>query len=392
MPLSDVRTSEITEPRLRRLVDDGVSEGRTIDYKRDAIGGRDQDKKEFLRDVSSFANASGGWLVLGLAEDKGSPTNLVGIPDLDPDREVLRLEEIIRDGIRPRILGIELEPVALGNGNHALVIRIPKSFNPPHQVVYQKEFRFYGRGTNGKFPLDVDQIRDIVAAGPETAERLREFRVARLAAIAAGEIPVRLSDGARVIFHAMPLAAFRAGASCNLAVLNVADSPLSKITIGHGVIRPNVDGLIAVCTEEDGAHAYAQVFRNGIIEVVHIQRYSMSDREDGPGLASKDLDEGMVTLMRDAKTILRAMDAGPPVAVAVSLTGVARWRMFVSRRYLGGDTGLFDRDVVILTEHILESFDGRNDTDALPLITGIWNAAGLQESENFDENGHWRGR
>jgi hypothetical protein len=40
------------------LIDDGELEGKMIDYKRDRVGQADGDKKEFLYDVSSFANAA----------------------------------------------------------------------------------------------------------------------------------------------------------------------------------------------------------------------------------------------------------------------------------------------------------------------------------------------
>jgi predicted HTH transcriptional regulator len=35
------------------------------------IGGSDRDRKEFLADVSAFANPSGGDIVIGIEEDEG---------------------------------------------------------------------------------------------------------------------------------------------------------------------------------------------------------------------------------------------------------------------------------------------------------------------------------
>ena len=42
------RLSEITEDDLLALIRNGVSEGRTIDYKRELPAGSDGDKKEYL--------------------------------------------------------------------------------------------------------------------------------------------------------------------------------------------------------------------------------------------------------------------------------------------------------------------------------------------------------
>ena len=52
------------------LVTNQVKEGRTTEYKQELPSGRDADKKEFLADVSSFANAAGGDLVYGVVEKR----------------------------------------------------------------------------------------------------------------------------------------------------------------------------------------------------------------------------------------------------------------------------------------------------------------------------------
>jgi predicted HTH transcriptional regulator len=61
--------AEITESDLLGLITNGIAESRTLDYKRSLPGNSDADKKEFLADVSSFANTAGGDLVFGIDED-----------------------------------------------------------------------------------------------------------------------------------------------------------------------------------------------------------------------------------------------------------------------------------------------------------------------------------
>jgi hypothetical protein len=51
---------QIDAARLEALRVDGVREGRQLEYKETLPGNSDDDKKEFLADVSSFANAAGG--------------------------------------------------------------------------------------------------------------------------------------------------------------------------------------------------------------------------------------------------------------------------------------------------------------------------------------------
>lgn len=53
MIVPGVPFDEISESHLLALIENGYSERRTVEYKRDLPGGKDDDKKEFLADVSS---------------------------------------------------------------------------------------------------------------------------------------------------------------------------------------------------------------------------------------------------------------------------------------------------------------------------------------------------
>jgi predicted HTH transcriptional regulator len=68
--------TQIDEALLESLRADHVREGRQLDYKETLPGARDDDKREFLSDVTSFANAAGGDIIYGLRErrEEGSLT------------------------------------------------------------------------------------------------------------------------------------------------------------------------------------------------------------------------------------------------------------------------------------------------------------------------------
>ena len=69
---------EITKADIDALLTAKVAERRTLDYKELLPGGVDDAKKEFLYDVTSFANASGGDLVFGVTDQKGTDGNRRG--------------------------------------------------------------------------------------------------------------------------------------------------------------------------------------------------------------------------------------------------------------------------------------------------------------------------
>ncbi len=60
MALLNVSFDAVSEAHLRDLVSTGVPEGVFLEYKRTTYGNGDADVKEYLKDVSSFANTHGG--------------------------------------------------------------------------------------------------------------------------------------------------------------------------------------------------------------------------------------------------------------------------------------------------------------------------------------------
>jgi predicted HTH transcriptional regulator len=53
---------------IKRLKDNSVPESKTLEYKKDLTLKNDYNKKEFLSDISAFANTSGGDIIYGIKE------------------------------------------------------------------------------------------------------------------------------------------------------------------------------------------------------------------------------------------------------------------------------------------------------------------------------------
>ena len=149
----------IEETDLLGLVTDEVPEGLRIEYKSERLGPTPLERKEFLADVASFANAVGGHLIFGIEEDGGVPTRVGGLVLTDRDAEVLRLDNLIRDGLDPRVPGIHIRAVSVSGGNAAITIRIPASPRAPHMVIYQGEDRFSTRNSAGKSRMKISLTR-----------------------------------------------------------------------------------------------------------------------------------------------------------------------------------------------------------------------------------------
>ena len=145
----------IDKSHLNALVADGVRESRSLEFKAKLMLATESEKKEFLADISALANSGGGDLILGIEEDKGTASEVVGLESFDPDNGILKMENVIRDGIAPRIIGARLLSVPVGDDRHVVVVRVPHSLNRPHMVIFKNWSRFYSRNSAGKYQLDV---------------------------------------------------------------------------------------------------------------------------------------------------------------------------------------------------------------------------------------------
>ena len=129
MSLSSLNFDNISESDLIKHIFTGVPEGILVDYKREMYGPRnDADAKEFLKDVSSFANTSGGHLIIGMDEGPVYRLRLLALNG-DSDQDLQWLENLARDGIKPRISGTENRVRSSRGGGYIIILRIPKSWS-----------------------------------------------------------------------------------------------------------------------------------------------------------------------------------------------------------------------------------------------------------------------
>ena len=378
---------EITEVDLQALIDNRVIERKTLEYKRQPPSTSDAAKKEFLADVSSFANASGGDIVYGIAERSGLPVPpLHGMDIGDTDQEILRLENMIRDGIRPRIPSVGTQPVPLANSNVAIVLRVPRSWASPHRVVYGGHDKFYSRSSNGKYQLDVDELRSAFVASDTLADRIRDFRAERIAKIVADETPVLLDEGAKIVLHLVPLSSLGAGQVCDLS--NIPSLTPEALIYGNASSwRHNFDGCLVYAPEQDGrASGYTQVWRTGRVEATDTLLL-----DNGTQIPSIAYEREVIRWTTQCLSTLRAMGVQPPIVLLVSLLGVKGYTMLVRDGFPMRSHSI-DRDHLLLPERVVEDYDDSSQHILRPLFDSIWNACGFPRSLNYNDEREWAPR
>ncbi len=382
---------QISSEDLQTLVDNAVAERKTIEYKRSLPGNADQKKKEFLADVSSFANASGGDLIFGIIEDAhtGLPSSVEGLIIENVDQEITRLESIIRDGIEPRLMSIAIKAVNLSNSRVVILIRIPKSWASPHRVSFKGHAKFYSRGTNGKYPMDVSELRVAFNLSETLVEKIRNFKLDRISKVFANETPVPFYNGPKIVLHLIPLISFNPAQNYDINKIASRPGEMTPIYSSGWNTRYNLDGLLVYSADQSKlSHSYVQLYRNGIIEAV----------EGGllkPGggrsiLPNIRYEEELITSLSGYLDILKTLNVYPPILIFLSMLGVKGYSMSDSRqRFQSRDSQTIDRDVLLLPEVIIDSYDVRAQTVLRPCFDYIWNACGFERSLNYNDVGEW---
>jgi hypothetical protein len=72
-PSLTIPIGEIREEQVAGLIASQAPESLLIEYTRETYRGNDEQRKEFLADVSSFANSQGGDLIIGMVADQSFP-------------------------------------------------------------------------------------------------------------------------------------------------------------------------------------------------------------------------------------------------------------------------------------------------------------------------------
>jgi hypothetical protein len=385
---------QITEEDLQALIDNEVVEHKTIEYKQTLPGGSPREKKDFLADISSFANASGGDIVYGLAEDRrtGKPRLLSGLDIENLDQEILRLDNIIRTGIQPRLPSLTISPpILLSNSTVALVIRVLKSYLGPHRVVYGGYDKFYSRSSNGKYQLDVGELRIAFNLSETITERITNFKTNRITEIIADETPVPLYNNPRIVLHIIPFNSFSPTQNYEVNILSTKPGDIKPINCGGWNGRYNMDGLLSYSwNKEKGSHSYVQLYRNGIIEAV--EALFLEPHEGKLFIPSIAYERELINSLTEYLNILKTLGVDAPLFIFLTFLRVKGYSMAVRNSFFFNEGYSIDRDHLLLPEIIVESMDTSTEQLLQPIFNNIWNACGYPKDIYYNEEGKWNPR
>lgn len=389
------KLDDILDKDIQELVIENILERRTLEYKSALPDNSDNDKKEFLADISSFANTDGGDLVYGIREKDGVLQEDIGLSVLNLDMEIARLENITRDGISPRI-GLEIKSLEV-NKKQVLILRIKASMDAPHRVIFKGHDKFYKRNTNGKYPIDISELRTAFLQSSGLVDRIRRFRGLRIFDIKAADTPYALINrDAFIAIHVLPMSAFTTSFNLPSETLlalkegkyNSHFLPFYTTGWNH---RINLDGIVAYSRHEGvGVGTYTQLYRDGKIEAVECGILSRTSSEKHNILPMFTIEKEVMNYISKLIGLLTALEIRAPYFVFLSLVGVKDFKVSAPNGYYSLEAEPITQSDLLLPEVIIDDPMCNIEQKMRPIFDMIWNASGVSESLNFDKDGKFK--
>lgn len=336
--------NKLSVETLTTAIKNSYPEGKELEYKREQDPDNEGHKQTTVGEIISFANASGGDLVIGMVEEDGVASGLWPVDYSNIDDTKLRWIDIIKRNTDPELPQhlLEVKPIEITEeqkeyiDDHAstqtgwvLVIRSKRSWRAPHRETLKHHF--YERSAGGKSVLDTGAIRQAMLQGDLLVERAREFRDDRLAAIQADDIAIPLATQPKVALHVIPSNAFSTEGTIDPSAaahdLNRDQKvrPLLLHPRKHsGSDRFTEDGYLHGQRPANPAHeqfsAYTLTFRSGVIEALTARSYNNPDRGH-PYIASGHVRNCLETALPTYIEFLTRQNGAFPYYCFISLVG-----------------------------------------------------------------------
>ena len=166
-----------------------ISEGWHVEYKSLPIP-----PKVLAKSLSSFANQYGGWLVLGVVEDKRDLTaqEFPGLTQQQVSNVVQNLRDASRDCVNPevyyehRVFDGPIEEIALPAGKSVVVVHVPQGPEPPYVHADARIYRRVGDSSAPKPETDQSILDRLSLRAQQSRERLEDM-VTRVPMTSKGE-------------------------------------------------------------------------------------------------------------------------------------------------------------------------------------------------------------
>lgn len=369
------RVDALTAEDIRRLVDNGHKESQTLDYKRELCLEKDDQKKEFLQDVTAFYNTDGGCVVFGIEEKKngkentGEPGAVTGIGEQNEDALALRIEDLIRVNTEPAVTGLRLKFIDV-DGKKVLVLGIPKGLGLPSMVTIKHANRFTRRKSTGKYYVDVYELNDMFMKNQVLKDRAEAFRQQRLQRILNKEAFPMLNIDRFCVVHVIPYS-FLDEKGIDISCISM---PLMPMEAQGATPYFNIDGYVSCDRSTNGA--YTLFMRNGVMELYSTLFFFQADGLDCC-ISGDQLHNTITTSIQNALTVMRQYGIEEPFLITAYFHNLSK-TVFMRT---DGRRSELNYPTVELPLVVHSSYDTDLKQTLRPLFDMFWQGAGYPKCD-----------
>jgi|CXWL01.1.fsa_nt_gi hypothetical protein len=364
----------MTPQEIESLVDARRPEGPRLEYKRELPGPTDTDKLEFLADVVAMANAGGGYILFGIADEDGAAAEITGVTA--SEELIQRLGNFVRDGVEPRLPRVAITTVRVCDKD-ILELSIPLSYARPHWVSFKSKNRFYMRHNADKVPMSIDEVRSSFLQAGEAVERAVAWRRARAEEL----LHIPTQRHVTVAMHLVPLihaTLESARLTPSFETMRLLRTLLSETSN----FRPNYLGSFSASPlENDAYYDYVQVYRDLRVEAVFEGGVNLDGRK---GLWASQMEGKINAWLEAARPWFATVNYPLPTAVFLSIIAVQPTVLMEGLRPATSS------ELVLLFEPTVIN---NPDFDAAgimrPAYDHIWQSYGSQSCPNYNDEGEY---
>jgi hypothetical protein len=382
----------LTGADLEQLVANRVAESRTLDYKETLPGGSNEQKKDFLSDVTAFANSGGGAIIYGVGTERdaqGHDTGIAaaavrGLGNINLDQEILRLQSMLHDGVSPSLASlIRFQPLTVeGADGPVLALGVPRSLLAPHRVTFNRTNRFVRRSEAGNYEPDVPELRRMFLESGEWLADAERWRADRVVRVRSQAVYQRINPTSVTMLHVLPLGRLDEAVPLSDRGEALARSLRPMGSYGHNH-RYNADGFLTYF--EDASRTittYSQVLRFGGIEAFSSDYAVKLSPPAGGGqsfqLWAGKLEKDVLEFLPAAFDVMeRLLEREPPYVLLLGIYGVRGARIPRDDSYSAMFRGAeIDVDDLIMPPVLIEDARADIGTALGPAFDMVWQSGG----------------
>ena len=199
---------------IQEIIDNpNYAENEYIDYKKEFAIDSSKDKNirqleqaEFRNDVCAFANTNGGYLIYGVNEVKGIPSEIIGINIQDNNKDLF--ERNIKNylqSIKPRMPRYSIRFIDMPENKFIVIIYVQHDFYAPYiHLADQKNYKIYKRAGNGKIVMVYEEIKNMFIQSLSVEKEIELYREERINFFLSRGVDLELTYSKFFLMHIIP--------------------------------------------------------------------------------------------------------------------------------------------------------------------------------------------